>query len=119
VLLDGHILGKPVDRRDAARMLSTLSGRTHEVYTGFYLLEKPAGIGVSDHEITRVTFRKLDAGEIDRYVNSGSPMDKAGAYGIQDDYGAIFVERIEGCFYNVVGLPLTRFYLRYRELSAE
>jgi len=119
VVLDGRVLGKPVDRRDAARMLTTLSGRTHEVFTGISLLEKPGGAGITDHEVTRVTFRKLDAGEIDGYVNSGSPMDKAGAYGIQDDYGAIFVERIEGCFYNVVGLPLTRFYLRYRELSAE
>jgi septum formation protein len=63
-----------------------------------------------EFERTRVRFRKLGSREIREYVESGSPMDKAGAYGIQDDYGAVFVERIDGCFYNVVGFPLTKFY---------
>jgi septum formation protein len=119
VLLDGRVLGKPSDATDAERMLSALSGRTHEVYTGFCLLAKPGGRCLTDHEVTRVKFRDLTADEISTYVRSGSPMDKAGAYGIQDDFGAIFVERIEGCFYNVVGFPLTKFYLRYRSMSSE
>ncbi len=113
VVLDGAVLGKPTDAPDAARMLRLLSGRTHEVYTGFCILEKPGDRSVCDYEVTHVTFRTLSEGEIDAYVRSGSPMDKAGAYGIQDDYGAIFVERIDGCFYTVVGFPLTKFHLRF------
>jgi septum formation protein len=110
VVLEGMILGKPADPADAVRMLSLLSGRTHTVYTGFALVECPSGKVVSGVESTQVTFRSLPAEEIDEYVRGGSPMDKAGAYGIQDDYGAVFVTRIEGCYYNVVGLPLARVY---------
>jgi septum formation protein len=115
VVLDGNVLGKPADPEDASRMLRLLSGRTHDVHTGFCIIEKPGGRTVSDAEVTKVTFRELADDEIGEYVRSGSPMDKAGAYGIQDDYGAIFVERIEGCFYNVVGFPLTKFWMRLRE----
>jgi septum formation protein len=111
VVLDGAILTKPTDAEDAIRMLSALSGRMHEVYTGFALLDCKSGKSVSAAEVTKVTFRSLAPGEIRNYVASGSPMDKAGAYGIQDDYGAVFVERVDGCFYNVVGFPLTRFYV--------
>lgn len=111
VVLDGTVLGKPQDATEAIDMLTGLSGRTHSVYTGFTLLDRPSNQSVTDVEITRVTFRELSTGEIADYVHSGSPMDKAGAYGIQDDYGAVFVERIEGCFYNVVGFPLARFYV--------
>lgn len=117
VVLDGDVLGKPADAGDAARMLRSLSGRTHEVYTGFCILERPGDRSAGDFERTLVTFRALGDDEIDRYVRSGSPMDKAGAYGIQDDVGAIFVERIEGCFYNVVGFPLTRFYMRFKDFN--
>ncbi len=117
VVLDGTVLGKPANAGDAGRMLRLLSGRTHEVYTGFCIIEKPGERSVCDYEVTRVTFRRLSEEEIDAYVRSGSPMDKAGAYGIQDDYGAIFVEKIDGCFYNVVGFPLTRFHLRFSELK--
>jgi len=92
-------------------MLNMLSGRTHNVYTGFTILDKPSNKFITDYEITKVTFRKLLSNEIDEYVDSGSPMDKAGAYGIQDDFGAVFIEKIDGCFYNVVGFPLTKFYL--------
>ncbi len=114
VVLEGRILGKPVDAQEARAMLAMLSGRTHEVYTGFALVEKPGPRVLVDHERTRVHFRELSAEEIDAYVATGSPMDKAGAYGIQD-LSAIFVDRIEGCFYNVVGFPLARFYLACRE----
>ncbi len=111
VVLDGALFGKPADEKEAAGMLRKLSGRTHEVFTGFALIDRPSGRSVTSAEVTRVTFRTLSDSEIDDYVRSGSPMDKAGAYGIQDDYGAVFVSRIDGCFYNVVGFPLTNFYL--------
>ncbi len=109
VVLDGENLGKPASPGHAAQMLARLSGRTHEVFTGFTLIQAPTGRRCSDTERTAVTFRSLDKWEIEDYVSSGSPMDKAGAYGIQDRSG-LFVDRIEGCFYNVVGFPLTRFY---------
>ena len=117
VVIDGEMLGKPVDEADAARMLALLSGRTHTVCTGFALLECPSGRLVSGVESTRVTFRMLPVEEIEEYVRGGSPMDKAGAYGIQDDYGAVFVTRIEGCYYNVVGLPLARVYQALRSFT--
>ena len=109
VVLDEKILGKPKDAQDARGMLQSLSGRFHEVYTGFTLVENPSGRYVSDFEKTRVHFRDLSDWEIDRYIATQSPMDKAGAYGIQDQ-SAVFADRIEGCFYNVVGFPLSKFY---------
>lgn len=108
VVLGSAIFGKPIDKEDAKRMLNALSGRTHEVFTGFTLMEV-GGRMVSDVERTSVTFRRLKSWEVDSYVETGAPFDKAGAYGIQDRSG-LFVERIEGCFYNVVGFPLTKFY---------
>jgi septum formation protein len=96
-------------------MLERLSGRTHLVVTGFALLERPSDRLVVDFESTKVTFRELPRKEIESYVATGSPMDKAGAYGIQDDYGAVFVSRIEGCYYNVVGLPLSKVHSRLNE----
>lgn len=117
VVVDHELLAKPIDEQDAIRMLTLLSGRTHEVYTGFALLDRPSGLSVDGVERTAVTFRSLPPDEIARYVTGGSPMDKAGAYGIQDDYGAVFVTRVEGCYYNVVGLPLARVYIALLELS--
>jgi septum formation protein len=117
VVIDGQMLGKPSDEKDAARMLSVLGGRTHTVYTAFALLDRPSDKFLADIESTQVTFRVLPRDEIAEYVAGGSPMDKAGAYGIQDDYGAVFVTRIEGCYYNVVGLPLARLYMRLMEFS--
>lgn len=109
VVLDGCLLGKPADPAIAFEMLRRLSGRIHEVYTGFTLIQIPGNRTVSDYERTRVHFRELDDGEIMDYIDSKNPMDKAGAYGIQDQ-SAVFVDRIDGCFYNVVGFPLTKFY---------
>ena len=109
VFLDGKILEKPATVDQARAMLSDLSGRTHQVFTGLCLIG-PGDKILSDLEETSVTFRPLDNWEIDDYVKTGSPMDKAGGYGIQDRSG-LFVDRISGCFYNVVGFPLTRFYL--------
>jgi septum formation protein len=110
VVLDGTILGKPVDEADATRMLRLLSGRIHQVYTGFSIISQPEGRMVVGHEMTFVHFRPLQEWEIHNYVATGSPLDKAGAYGIQD-LSALFVDRIDGCFYNVVGFPLAKFYL--------
>jgi septum formation protein len=118
VVLDGDILGKPADEADAVRMLSRLSGRTHQVYTGFALLYRPENESVTGYEVTQVHFRPLQEWEIRSYVATGSPMDKAGAYGIQDQ-SALFADRIEGCFYNVVGFPLTRFYLTLLNFNKE
>jgi len=118
VELDGRIFGKPVDADEASEMLRRLSGRTHNVYTGIALMDCPTGRQVSDFSCTRVTFRALDEDEIAAYVATGSPMDKAGAYGIQD-LSAIFAEKIDGCFYNVMGFPLTKFYLMLRDFIAK
>lgn len=103
VVLDDRILEKPVDAADAARMLESLSGRLHEVITGLVLLEPDGERGRAVR--TRVRFRTLSAGEIERYVASGEPMDKAGAYAIQGG-AADFVAAIEGSYTNVVGLPV-------------
>lgn len=115
VVLGNQILSKPRTKAEAKKMLRRLSGRAHIVYTAFALIDVETRKQAVRIEKTRVWFRKLSAREIDEYVASGSPMDKAGAYGIQDDYGAVFVKRVEGCFYNVVGFPLTRFYLTLQE----
>ncbi|MDX1741959.1 MAG: Maf family protein, partial [Rhodothermales bacterium] len=105
VVLDNTVLGKPADAAEAATMLETLSGRTHEVYTGLALVYSAQGRQAVSHEVTHVTFAKLDRVEIDAYVASGSPLDKAGAYGIQEDLGATFVSSVNGDYYTVVGLP--------------
>ncbi|HZY10845.1 MAG TPA: Maf family protein [Bacteroidota bacterium] len=119
VVLEGKILGKPSDHNDAYGMLMALSGRWHEVYTGLTLIDRPSNQIISATERTRVKFRTLEEGEIVEYIQSGAPLDKAGAYGIQDDYGAVFVEKIDGCFYNVVGFPLTKFYLIFLEFQKQ
>ena len=107
VVLDGEALGKPNDAHDAREILGRLGGRTHTVATGV-ALAWDRGASVDSWVVeTAVTFRDLDAREIETYVDSGGPMDKAGAYGIQED-AAAFVERIDGCYYAVVGLPLAR-----------
>jgi septum formation protein len=117
VEMGGEIFGKPADAAQAREMLRRLSGRTHTVYTGVVIMDCPTGRMASDVARTAVTFRPLDENEIAAYVASGSPLDKAGAYGIQD-LSAVFAEKIDGCFYNVVGFPLTKFYLMLREFIA-
>lgn len=110
VVINGKILGKPADKEDAVKLLKTLSGKRHIVYTGFSVYNSVSKKVITDYEKTFVTFRKLQNDEIRDYVETGSPMDKAGAYGIQDDYGAVFITKINGCYYNVVGLPLTKVF---------
>ncbi|TAE21166.1 MAG: septum formation inhibitor Maf [Candidatus Kapaibacterium sp.] len=114
VVVDGIILNKPSDAADAARMLGLLSNRSHEVFTGIALLETASQRIVTDAVRTEVCFRALEQEEIAAYIASGSPLDKAGSYGIQDDFGAVFVQEIRGCYNNVVGLPLERLYQHLR-----
>jgi septum formation protein len=118
VVLNGDIMGKPRDDSDALLMLKKMSGREHIVYTGFTIVDRPSNKFISEIESTAVKFRDLDQEEIINYIKSGSPADKAGAYGIQDDYGALFVEKIDGCFYNVVGFPLTKFYITLKKFQS-
>ncbi|MDG0813708.1 Maf family protein [Cohnella rhizosphaerae] len=106
VVLDGDVLGKPKDRGDAIAMLTRLAGRGHEVFTGLCCIEASSGRAVVSHSVTRVFMRALTEDQIARYVDSGEPMDKAGAYGIQE-IGAMLVDRIEGDFFTVVGLPVS------------
>ena len=105
VILDGQILGKPTTPNDAKRMLRLLSGRTHAVMTGVAAVTPDCSL--ADVEITHVTVNLLSEQEIDAYVKSGEPMDKAGAYGIQG-FAARWIPRIEGDYFNVVGLPIAR-----------
>ena len=109
VEMDGIPLGKPSDEDEARQMLRKLSGHDHYVHTGIALLDTGNNQVIRDHDITRVFFRKLRYSEIEEYIASGEPMDKAGAYGIQER-GAVFIRRVEGCFFNVMGLPLAKLW---------
>jgi septum formation protein len=115
VVSDGNIFGKPTDAADARRMLQLLSGRTHAVLTGLTAIT--ALRTVRDVEITQVTFNQLTDVEIAGYVASGEPLDKAGAYAIQG-YAARWIPRIEGCYFNVVGLPIARVIALLAEAQA-
>ena len=110
VVIDNIILGKPKDEKDAERILKKLSGRTHTVYTGYSVFNCTNNKSITNYKKTSVTFRELENDEIKDYIASGTPMDKAGAYGIQDDFGAVFIKKINGDYYNVVGLPLFGLY---------
>lgn len=108
VVVDGKILGKPKDEKEASAMLKSLSGRSHEVITAFSFINLNKNISYSECEVTKVYFKNLTDSEINWYINTKEPMDKAGAYGIQGK-GAFFVEKIEGDFFSVMGFPLGRF----------
>lgn len=118
VVADGRILGKPRDEADARDMLRRLAGRTHSVITGVAVVDAASGRTRVSSEETLVTMRPLDEGEILAYVATGEPGDKAGAYAIQGR-GAVLVTRVNGCFYNVVGLPLAKTVLLLREFGIE
>jgi septum formation protein len=108
VAIDGRILGKPKDEEDAFDMLKLLSGRTHSVFTGLTVIKSKADITTVSVE-TKVTFKELDDNVIREYISTGEPMDKAGAYGIQAK-GEVFAEKIDGDFFNVVGLPVSKLW---------
>jgi len=114
VVVDDHLLEKPANAENAARMLRLLSGRTHQVITGVCLLF--ADLEHTEAEVTQVTFVSMSEPEIAEYVASGEPMDKAGAYGIQG-VASRWVERIEGDYFNVVGLPVARMYRMLKEIA--
>ena len=116
VWLDGQVLGKPRSEAQAREMLQSLSGRAHHVYTGVCVLAQ--GRQLLEAECTQVFFRTLDEEEIAAYVRTGEPMDKAGAYGAQG-IGSLFVQRIEGDFFNVMGLPVCRVGRMLREVGVE
>ena len=116
VALDGAVLGKPADELEAFKMLSTLSGCRHQVYTGLTVLRGEERHTVSEE--TTVAFRELSEGEISCYIQTGEPMDKAGAYGIQG-FGALLIEGIQGDYYNVMGLPVCRLGGILRQLGVD
>jgi septum formation protein len=116
VALDGHVFGKPRSSDDARRMLEKLSGRTHSVLTGVALIRLPDADRITFVETTLVHFAKLSEDEITRYLATGEPHDKAGGYAIQGRAGR-YIPRIEGCYFNVVGLPLARLQQALTELG--
>jgi len=107
VVCDGEIFGKPVNISDARRMLERLSGREHLVITGIALIDAASGEVKKGHETTKVEFSPITTEEIEAYIRTGEPFDKAGAYGVQGR-GALLIEHLNGCYYNVVGLPLKK-----------
>lgn len=116
VVVDDQILGKPVDEEDARRMLRELSWRWHQVMTAITLIDAATGREASDYTITRVRFAEMREPEINWYVSTGEPLDKAGAYGIQGK-GGLFVEEIVGNYHNVVGMPLPLLYKLVAEMG--
>ena len=116
VVLNGHIFGKPRNKNEGYRMLRKLSGRTHEVITGVALIWKKREIDITFNARTNVTFRKIPKDYISYYLDSYNTLDKAGSYGIQDWF-SVWVEKIDGCYYNVMGFPLSTFYQYYLSLN--
>ena len=116
VVFDGQIFGKPKDHEESFNMLSTLSGNTHQVITGVTLKLLDKNIDETFHEATNVTFNTLSDRDINYYIDTYNPFDKAGSYGIQD-WLAVFVKHIDGCFYNVMGLPLANFWEHINKLA--
>lgn len=115
VVINDRILGKPGNRQEARKILNLLNGKTHKVISGIFVLKKPEYQFFKGSECTRVKFRKISKNEMKKYIESKEPYDKAGAYGIQSKGGS-FVKKIEGCYYNVVGLPITKLLIALREI---
>ena len=116
VVCGGEVLGKPKDEADAQRMLRLLSGRDHQVMTGMTVLRGETALTTT--EITHIHFRELTDGEIRRYIATGEPMDKAGSYGIQGG-AALFAEKLQGDYYNVMGLPVCRLGQLLKQIAPE
>ncbi|RPH04063.1 MAG: septum formation protein Maf [bacterium TMED46] len=112
VILDGKILGKPKDNKSSKKMLLSLSGRTHEVITGVSLININSKLDITFNERTYVSINTLSNKHIYDYINSYRPYDKAGSYGIQDGF-SVHIEKIRGCYYNVMGFPVSKFYNLY------
>ena len=118
VELDGEIIGKPRDEEDAKSILQRLSGKSHRVITGYCLINKEKNILIKDYGVTTVSFKKLDKSMIEWYIESKQPMDKAGAYGIQDK-GSVFIEKIDGDFFTVMGFPIAKFIETLKKIGIE
>lgn len=117
VVLDGNILGKPKDKKDSFNMLQSLSGKTHEVITGVSFISLEQELDHTFNERTFVSFNTLSDRDINSYIDIYNPLDKAGSYGIQDWF-SVHIHRVEGCYYNVMGLPLSSFYSYFKSVSA-
>jgi septum formation protein len=117
VVLDENILGKPKDKKDSFNMLQSLSGKTHEVITGVSFISLEQELDHTFNERTFVSFNTLSDRDINSYIDIYNPLDKAGSYGIQDWF-SVHIHRVEGCYYNVMGLPLSSFYSYFKSVSA-
>ena len=118
VIVNGDVLGKPEDQDDARRMLHALSGKSHQVVTGFTILNASVKKSISASVSTEVVFYNLSASDTDKYIETGEPFDKAGAYGIQGIAG-LMIKQINGCFFNVVGLPVSALRQEWIKFSRE
>lgn len=118
LILRSERIGKPKDFQDAVKILQTLSGKTIKVYSGIAIIDSVSGKEVVDYEITKVKFKKLSKEEIEHYVKTGEPLDKAGAFAIQG-LGAIFISSIKGCYSNVIGLPLHNLYKNLQKFGVD
>lgn len=118
VVLNSQILGKPKTKQDAREMLKKLSGNTHSVFTGFTIIDTVNKRTITNHVETKIRFKNLSEEEIRAYIETGEPMDKAGAYGVQDK-GALFVEHIEGDYSSVMGLPIVKIFEILKELGID
>jgi septum formation protein len=116
VVFKNKKIGKPKNKIDAFKTLKMLSGRSHKVYSGVSIIDCKTGKRIIDHEVTKVYFRKLSDFEIKSYINTGEPMDKAGSYGIQG-LSSIFITKVDGCYFNVVGFPIYNIYKNLKKLG--
>lgn len=116
VTINNKILGKPKDKNDARKMIKLLSGKEHKVISGVYILNKPDNLSLMTYEITKVKFRRLSQNEIEKYISTKEPYDKAGAYAVQGK-AITFVESINGCLSNVVGLPIRQLLFCLKKLG--
>ena len=115
VVLDNKVLGKPKDRDQSISMLKSLSGKTHKVLTGVSIIKIDSGVDFLFNTSTHVSIRTLTNSDICNYIDTYNPYDKAGSYGIQDSF-SIYVKKVDGCFYNVMGLPISEFYKHFLEI---
>lgn len=118
VVFEGKKLGKPKSKEDAFKMLKSFSGKWQEVYSGVTMIDCKTGKKVQDYEVSKVKFRKLNDDEIKRYIETGESMDKAGAYGIQG-LSSIFIEKVEGCYQNILGFPVYNIYKNLKKLGVD
>ncbi len=116
VVFKGKKIGKPKSEQEAFKMLKSFSGKSHKVYTGIAIINKKTGKEITDCEITTIKFRKMSDEEIKKYIKTGEPMDKAGAYAIQG-LGSIFIEKINGCYHNIAGFPIHLTYKNLKKLG--